>query len=117
MAQSNHAKLAAAKAQLAVITTRIAELEVAAANEVDFSRVVEGAEVTFNFGKKPNIQALTGTVLGLKSPEDGAKGAVQARVAVGTGFNADVKTIYLPYITAIVSSPVDEAGDNTPAAE
>jgi len=102
MAQSAHVKLAALRAQLAVLTAKITETEAAAANEVDFGLAVPGAVIEFNFGKGEKATVLTGSILGLNTPE---KGAAQAKVAVGEGFNADIKTIYLPYITKIVSSP------------
>jgi hypothetical protein len=67
---------------------KIAETEAAAANEVDFSRVVTGAVVTFNYGKGEKATVLTGTVLGVNTPE---KGAAQAKVAVGEGFKAEIQ--------------------------
>jgi hypothetical protein len=118
MAQSAHVKLAALRAQLVTLQAKIVEVEAAAANEVDFSRAVTGAVVEFNFGKGDKATVLTGTILGVNTPD---KGAAQAKVAVGEGFTADLKTIYLPYITKIVSSPVAEAGapvaNESPAEE
>lgn len=111
MAQSAHVKLAALRAQLVTLTAKITETEAAAANEVDFSRVVAGAVVSFNYGKGDKAAVETGTVLGLHTPE---KGAAQAKVAVGEGFAAVIRVIYLPYITAVVSSPVADI-NATPA--
>lgn len=110
MAQSNRQKLAAVVAQIALLVTKRDELELAAANEVDYSKVVEGAEVTFNYGKAPNVASKTGSVVGVKEPAAGTKGATQVRVAVGSGFDAVLHTIYLPQITAI-------AAEEAPAAE
>jgi hypothetical protein len=107
MAQSAHQKLAAAKAQLALLTTKIEELTAAADKEVDFTKVVVGSEVTFNYGKAPNVVSKTGSVVGIKEPAAGTKGATQVKVAVGEGFDAVLHVIYLPQITAI--APVAEA--------
>lgn len=103
MAQSNRQKLAAVNAQIALLVAKQAELELAAANEVDYTKVVEGAEVSFNYGKAPNVTVKSGSVVGVKEPAAGTKGATQVRVAVGSGFDAVLHTIYLPQITAIVA--------------
>lgn len=106
MAQSNRQKLAAVVAQIALLVTKRDELTLAAANEVDYTKVVNGAEVSFNYGKAPNVTVKTGSVVGIKEPAAGTKGATQVRVAVGEGFDAVLHTIYLPQITAIAA---DEA--------
>jgi hypothetical protein len=116
MAQSAHQKLAAAKAQLALLTTKIDELTLAAANEVDFTKVVVGSTVTFNYGKAPNVAAKTGSVVGVKEPAAGTKGATQVRVAVGEGFDAVLHTIYLPQITGIAAVEAEAPAEGEAAA-
>jgi hypothetical protein len=113
MAQSNHAKVTALKAKIATLQTELAAAELAAANEVDPSKVVAGASVDFNYGKAPNVKTLTGLVLGVKVPGEGEKGGQQARVAVGQGFDAQTVTIYVASVTKVHPAVADE----TPAED
>lgn len=116
MAQSNRQKLAAVVAQIALLTTKRDELTLAAANEVDYSKVIVGATVSFNYGKAPNVTVKSGSVVGVKEPAAGTKGATQVRVAVGEGFDAVLHTIYLPQITAITPVAAEPAAEAAPAA-
>ena len=114
MAQSNIAKVKSLEARIATLQTELEAAKIAAANEVDPAKVVEGVSVDFDYGKKPNVKTLTGLVLGVKVPAEGEKGGTQARVAVGEGFEAQTLTIYVAQVTKIHAAEQPPA-DNLPA--
>lgn len=75
------------------------------ADEVDPTKIVAGAVVVFKYGKGESVRDLTGTVLAIKAADPAQpKSAPQARVAVGEGFEADVKTIYFADVKKIVEA-------------
>lgn len=116
MAQSNIAKVKSLTERITKLQAELAEAQAAAANEVDPAKVVDGASVDFDYGKKPNVKTLTGLVLGVKQPEDG-KGGAQARVAVGEGFDAQTLTIYVAQVTKIHAVEVESPTVADPSAE
>lgn len=62
--------------------------------------VVEGAVVTFTFGRgEEKKRTLTGTVIGTRPA--GEKQAPAARVRVGSGFDEEVLTIHPGWVTAV----------------
>lgn len=62
--------------------------------------VVEGAVVTFNFGRgEEKRRTLTGTVIATRPA--GEKQAPAARVRVGSGFDEEVLTIHPAWVTAV----------------
>lgn len=109
MAKSFRAQIADIDAKIAALQVTRAGLETKAAAEVDHAAVVEGRTITFNYGKGENVRTLTGLVLGRKDPEAGAKGAPLVKVAVGSGFDAQIVTIYPAQVTAIAAEAQAEA--------
>jgi hypothetical protein len=63
---------------------------------------VPDAFVTFNYGKAPNRRVLNGAVIGIK-PADPTQPTsyAQAKIAVGSGFDAEILTVPFASITAI----------------
>jgi hypothetical protein len=84
--------------KLETLNTKRAELLVAAESELDLSRVEQGTEVRFIYGRAESKKELTGTVLGRKSQP---KGADLIRISTGEGFDAQVVTVYVNNVTAI----------------
>jgi predicted secreted protein len=107
MAKSIRSQLATVVASIAALEVKktTLEAELAANPEVNTDLAVAGAVIEFKYGKGTSVKSLTGQVIGRKEPAEGEKGATQLRVAAGEGFDAQLVTIYLPYITKIVSSP------------
>lgn len=111
MAKSIRSQLSTVIASITALTIKKGELEVAlAANpEVNTDIAVAGAVIEFKYGKGESVKVLTGQVIGRADPvadaEGKVKGATQLRVATGSGMDAQLVTIYLAYITKVVSSP------------
>lgn len=95
MAKSIREQIAA---QVAIITKAQAAIEVLnvkLGDEVDPAQIIEGATVTFDYGKGETKRELTGVVTGVKPADPAvAKSATLIRVAVGTGFDAQIVTVY-----------------------
>lgn len=120
MAQSIRQQLAAVEARIVELQTKATELRVKAENEINFDDVKPGRIVSFPYGKGDGKKTLTGPVLGVKAPNVGEKGPTLVRVAVGSGFDAQIVTVFLTQVESIQTLPVadvpaDEA--TTPAAE
>ncbi len=103
MAQNAQQKLAAVKAKIAELTKSLPELEAAAANTVNEDNVQAGVNVQFIYGKGESKRTLVGMVLGRKDPAEGEKGGALVKVAIGTGFDAQIVTIYPANVTAILT--------------
>lgn len=115
MAQSIRAQLAAVIAAITKLEAKRDELKVKAENEINFDDVKPGRIVSFPYGKGDGKKTLTGPVLGVKAPNVGEKGPTLVRVAVGSGFDAQIVTVFLTQVESIQPLPVAE--DNVPADE
>lgn len=105
MAKSIRQQIADIDTQIAKLQAKRDELVPQAANEVDTSEVQQGRTVTFKYGKGENVRVLTGLVLGRKDAEPGAKGGDLVKVAIGSGFDAQIVTIYPNQVTAVEPLP------------
>lgn len=120
MAKSIRVQLATVIASIAALTVKKGELEVAlaASPEVNTDQAVAGAVIEFKYGKGENVKLKTGQVIARQDPvaddKGVVKGATQLRVATGEGMDAQLVTIYLAYITKIVSSPAAPAVEAAP---
>lgn len=85
-------------AKLETLNAKRAELLVAAESELDLSRVEQGTEVRFIYGRAETKKELVGTVLGRKAQP---KGADLLRISTGEGFDAQIVTVYVHNVTAI----------------
>lgn len=99
------------EAQIVKLQAAIAELEVKALNTVNYDDVQQGRIVTFNYGKAPNVRSLSGLVLGRKDKGEGVKGPDLVKVAVGSGFDAQVLTIFPQAVTAIEPVAAEAAAE------
>lgn len=97
------------KAKIEKLQAEKAELLVKAEGELDLSRVEQGTEVRFTYGRADTRKEYTGTVLGRKAQP---KGADLIKVSVGEGFDAQVLSAYIHAVTAVgpfVSGETTEA--------
>lgn len=95
------AKIAALQARIAADTAKIAELQVAAANEVDTSKVVKGAKITFDFGRGEGKTVLTGTVFGVRREE--GKAPIAKVLVESENGDASLVGIFLSAVKSIAS--------------
>lgn len=120
MAKSIRSQLSTVIAALTIKKAAL-EVELAANPEVNTDIAVAGAVIEFKYGKGESVKVLTGQVIGRADPvadaEGKVKGATQLRVATGEGMSAQLVTIYLAYITKIVSSPAAPAVEAAPVEE
>jgi hypothetical protein len=84
--------------KLEALRARRYELVALAEGELDLSRVEQGTEVRFTYGRAETKKELVGTVLGRKAQP---KGADLVRISTGEGFDAQVVTVYVHNVTAI----------------
>lgn len=113
MSKSIRAQLAAALTALAALEAKVAELKVAAENEVDTDAVQAGRQIAFEYGKGETKRELVGVVVGRKDPAAGEKGGSLVKVAVGEGFDSQVVTIYPQQVRRFT----DVAQAEVPAAD
>lgn len=76
-------------------------------------QVPVGSVVDFAFGREDKRVTLQGVVEAVKLNDKGQ--VAQYKVKVGSGFDADYKTVFPGSITNVVSSPVAEAAAEVPA--
>lgn len=112
MAKTVREQIAAKQAIIAAATAAIADLTAKLGSEVDPAAITDGATVTFDYGKGTTRRALSGVVTGVK-PADPAnpKSATLVRVAVGTGFDAQIVTIYTSNVKAVTPAVVTEPAE------
>lgn len=103
MAKSIRSQITEVQVKIDALLVIKAGLEGKLETEVDTDAAQEGVEVLFVYGKGEGKKTLQGTIVGRKDA-DGTPSAKQTflKVAVGSGFDTDVKTIALGQITAIV---------------
>lgn len=101
MAMTNREKLNAARAKYNDLAKVIADLEVAAANEVDTSTLAKGDTVTAIAGRGEKKREITGTVFGVKRED---KKAAQVRILVGDDADAELITVYESDIRSVVKA-------------
>jgi len=102
MGKSVRQQMADIDAKIEKLQVERAALEGKVADEVDTDLIQAGAIVSFLYGKGDNKTELTGQVLGRKNAEPGVKGGDFVKVAVGEGFDADVKTVGVYAVTKIL---------------
>ena len=102
-------KIAKIEAQIEALGAKLADARIKAANEVDPAGIVDGATVTFNYGRAEKARVLTGVVLGIKAA--GAKGADVVKVQVGTGVDTEVLSIFKAQVTKIEGITSEEQAD------
>lgn len=111
MAKTIREQIASIDAQVAKLAAKKVELEAKVGNEVDTTLIVAGATVDFNYGKSPNLRALTGQVVAVKPNEPGQKGGTLVKIAVGEGFDAQLVVVFPSAVTKVHAAAVsaDEA--------
>lgn len=104
MAKSIRQQITEVQIKIDALLVTKAGLEGKLDNEVDTDAAQVGVEIVFAYGKGENKQDLQGTIVGRKEA-DGTPAGKQTflRVAVGEGFETDVKTIGLGQIKKIVT--------------
>lgn len=102
MAKTIREQIAAQEAIITKASDAITVLRAKLDSEVDPAALVEGANITFDYGKGDTKRSLTGTITGVKPADPAvAKSATLIRVAVGTGFDAQIVTIYPTNVTKV----------------
>lgn len=102
MAKTIREQIAAAQASIATLNAKVVELTAKLGDEVDYSKVLPGAVVSFNYGKGQTVRVLKGQVIGIK-PADPAqpKSSPLIAIAVGEGFDAMIAKVYHTAVTKI----------------
>lgn len=96
------AKIAALKAKIEKMQTQVTELEAAAENEVDTSKLAPGVKVQFNYGRP--AKSLIGVIKGVKVPAEGQKGGTIVRIETGEGADADIVSVFPSAIVGFVEA-------------
>lgn len=117
MAKTVREQIAAQQAIITKAQEAVTLLTAKLDSEVDPAALVEGANVVFDYGKGDTKRSLTGTITGVKPADPAvAKSATLIRVAVGTGFDAQIVTIYPANVTKVVTvAQVEAAADQVAA--
>jgi hypothetical protein len=93
------------QAQIDALIVKLNEAKAEEASQISAAQLTAGVEVTFEYGRAESRTTKQGIVLGVKVPHpDEKKGAVQVKIAVGQGFDAEVVTVYLANIKSIVQA-------------
>lgn len=81
--------------------------------------VAEGVAVTYNYGRKPNLEVRSGTVLATADVATGPHGGTARKVTVlsGEGINTKVDTVFLNAILTVGDEDVSDAVEADDAAE
>lgn len=99
-------KIESLKNQIAKLQAKLAEAIAADAKKISADKLTPNTKITFNFGKGEAAGVLTGTVLGVVVPAEGAKGGTLVRILTGEGVNTRVVSVF---VSAIVKIEADEA--------
>jgi hypothetical protein len=102
----------AIRAQIAALEVKLAEAINAEANEISVEKLTAGTQVTFDYGRGETRTVKQGTVLGVKLPVEGQKGAALVRIQIGEGFDAEIVTVYPANVRSLVAT-----GEGVAAAE
>lgn len=81
--------------------------------------VSEGVQVTYNYGRKPNVVQYEGTVLATEDVATGPNGGMARKVTIlgGSGANTRVDTVFLNAILSVGGNDVSDAEDEAPEGE
>lgn len=106
MSASSKTKIALIDTQIAALQAKRVALVEASASEIDTDNATVGVTISFTYGKGDTKKVLSGVVLGRKDAE--GKSPALIKVAVGTGFDAQIVTIFPAQVTAIVAEEAAE---------
>lgn len=104
MTKSIQERIAALKQSIINDSALLQVLEEKAANAFDPSDLVEAAAIQFSFGKGETKRTMEGHILGVRLADPNVpKSRPMIRVAVGSGFEAQILTIHPNDVTKIVT--------------
>jgi hypothetical protein len=102
---SAHAKIAANTAKIEKLQAENAALAIQAAKEVNTDAIVAGDVVVAEYGRGENARTVTGLVKGIKDEPGKAK---LFKLEVGSGFDAEVVTVFASAIRAVNPDTAEE---------
>ena len=99
--KSKRQRIAALNEKIAKLQVEVSAIEAEAGDEVEFAEIKVGQIVAFTFGRGDTKVEKEGTILGVKAGE--GKSPALVRIAVGTGFDSEVRTVSPTAILRVVT--------------